>query len=84
MSLDFRRATRADLPGIVQMIADDQIGQKREDASVPLNPAYLAAFEAILAGATKASVDGEMLTATGAISPDWMQQARKLLPAAGR
>lgn len=47
MSLDFRRATRADLPIIIQMIADDQIGQKREDASVPLNPAYLAAFEAI-------------------------------------
>jgi GNAT superfamily N-acetyltransferase len=47
MSLDFRRATRADLPSIIQMIADDQIGQKREDASVPLNPAYLASFEAI-------------------------------------
>ena len=40
--------------------------------------------EAILAGATKASVDGEMLTATGAISPDWAQQAQKLLPAASR
>jgi len=47
MSLDFRRATQADLPIIIQMIADDQIGQKREDASVPLNPAYLAAFAAI-------------------------------------
>jgi GNAT superfamily N-acetyltransferase len=47
MSLDFRRATGADLPAIIQMIADDQIGQKREDASVPLNPAYLAAFAAI-------------------------------------
>ena len=47
MSLGFRRATRADLPIIIQMIADDQIGRKREDASVPLNPAYLAAFEAI-------------------------------------
>jgi GNAT superfamily N-acetyltransferase len=47
MSLAFRRAQRADLPAIIQMIADDQIGQKREDASVPLNPAYLAAFAAI-------------------------------------
>lgn len=47
MSLGFRRATRDDLPAIIQMIADDQIGQKGEDASVPLNPAYLAAFEAI-------------------------------------
>lgn len=47
MSLTFRRATRADLPITIAMIADDQIGQKREDASVPLNPAYLAAFEAI-------------------------------------
>lgn len=45
--LDFRRATRADLPIIIQMIADDQIGRKREDDSIPLNPAYLAAFAAI-------------------------------------
>lgn len=43
----FRRATRADLPIIVQMIADDQIGRKKEDTTNPPNPAYLAAFDAI-------------------------------------
>ena len=43
----FRRARAADLPAIVAMLADDDLGAGREDASVPLNPRYLAAFEAI-------------------------------------
>ena len=43
----FRRARVADLPAIVAMLADDDLGAGREDASVPLNPRYLAAFEAI-------------------------------------
>ena len=43
----FRRARAADLPAIVAMLADDALGAAREDASVPLNPRYTAAFEAI-------------------------------------
>lgn len=43
----FRRARLADLPAIVAMLADDALGAGREDASVPLNPRYTAAFEAI-------------------------------------
>ena len=43
----FRRARAADLPAIVAMLADDDLGAGREDASVPLNPRYVAAFEAI-------------------------------------
>jgi ribosomal protein S18 acetylase RimI-like enzyme len=43
----FRRATEADLPAIVAMLADDGLGQGREDASLPLAPAYLDAFAAI-------------------------------------
>ena len=40
-----RRATRADLPGIIAMIADDQLGAIRESVD-HLTP-YEAAFEAI-------------------------------------
>ena len=43
----FREATEADLPAIVAMLADDHLGAKREDASLPLDPGYLAAFAAI-------------------------------------
>ena len=46
-SLDIRDATPADLPAIIAMLADDALGSVREDASLPLDPAYLAAFEAI-------------------------------------
>ncbi|EHK66169.1 GNAT family N-acetyltransferase [Achromobacter arsenitoxydans] len=45
--LVFRRARLADLPAIVAMLADDALGAAREDASVPLNPSYTAAFGAI-------------------------------------
>jgi ribosomal protein S18 acetylase RimI-like enzyme len=43
----FRRATRADLEAIVDMLVDDYIGATREDGSRPLNAKYLAAFAAI-------------------------------------
>ena len=45
--LHFRRATRADLEAIVAMFADDELGRLREDASLPLNQKYTAAFENI-------------------------------------
>lgn len=45
--LVFRPATADDLPTIIKMIADDQLGQAREDASVPLDRCYLDAFAAI-------------------------------------
>lgn len=47
--LHIRDATRADLPAIVAMLADDIKGAAREDASLPLDPGYGAAFEAITA-----------------------------------
>lgn len=43
----FRRATAADLPAIVALLADDELGKAREDAGPPLNPRYAAAFAAI-------------------------------------
>ncbi|WP_425354538.1 GNAT family N-acetyltransferase [Jiella sonneratiae] len=45
--LDIRRATPADLPVIVAMLADDIRGKARDDPSLPLDPAYEAAFAAV-------------------------------------
>lgn len=39
-SLIFREAEEADLPQLVEMLANDQLGNKREDFSTPINPAY--------------------------------------------
>lgn len=43
----FRRATRADLPAIIALLADDPLGSGREDPADPPNPRYVDAFEAI-------------------------------------
>jgi GNAT superfamily N-acetyltransferase len=43
----FRRARAADLPDIVALLADDTLGQHREDASSPPNPRYVEAFQAL-------------------------------------
>ncbi len=45
--LHFREAREADLPQLIKMLADDQLGASREDYSGELNPRYLAAFEEI-------------------------------------
>lgn len=42
-----RRATQADVPAIVALLADDPLGAAREDVSTPTAPAYLKAFNAI-------------------------------------
>jgi ribosomal protein S18 acetylase RimI-like enzyme len=46
-----RRATRADLPAIVRLLADDPLGATRERSVDPLPDAYGAAFDAIEAQA---------------------------------
>ncbi|MBV8392912.1 MAG: GNAT family N-acetyltransferase [Alphaproteobacteria bacterium] len=65
MSLSFRRATAADLPKIIAMLADDTLGQAREILSDPPDDAYVKAFEAIEADANQflavADRDGEMV-----------------------
>ena len=43
----FRRARRADLPALVALLADDEIGRTREDTTTPLNARYVRAFDAI-------------------------------------
>ncbi|AOB39940.1 GNAT family N-acetyltransferase [Bordetella parapertussis] len=46
-TLSFRRAAATDLPAIIALLADDALGQQREDPTMPPQPAYLAAFGAI-------------------------------------
>ena len=43
----FRLARRADLPAIVRMLADDDLGSQRERYEEPLPESYYAAFEQI-------------------------------------
>lgn len=43
----FRRAAANDVEAIVGLLADDMLGQTREDTTRPLNARYAAAFEAM-------------------------------------
>lgn len=47
--LSFRLAAEADLPAIVQMLADDALGASRENATGVLSEKYIQAFAAIQA-----------------------------------
>ena len=46
-ALAIRHATREDVPAIVRLLADDELGRQRESAEEPLPPSYFAAFAAI-------------------------------------
>lgn len=46
-AISFRLATRADLPSIVRMLADDDLGSQRERYEDPLPQPYYSAFEQI-------------------------------------
>ena len=48
MTVDFRPAIRADVECIVEMLADDPLGAKREHAVKPLPKSYYDAFEHIV------------------------------------
>jgi GNAT superfamily N-acetyltransferase len=45
--ISFRRARETDLPAIVAMLADDELGRQREDTSHPLAECYRSAFKAL-------------------------------------
>jgi GNAT superfamily N-acetyltransferase len=45
--MKFRKATANDIPSIVAMLADDELGKKREQFQIPLPSEYLIAFEKI-------------------------------------
>ena len=45
--IQFRDATREDLPDIVRLLSDDPLGSQRESDTSPLPKSYYSAFEAI-------------------------------------
>ncbi|HID69905.1 MAG TPA: GNAT family N-acetyltransferase, partial [Desulfobacterales bacterium] len=47
MKIIFREAVKEDIPCLVQMLADDALGENREDTSLSVNQNYMAAFHAI-------------------------------------
>ena len=47
MKTHFRKAIKKDLPSIIKMLVDDQLGSTREDPSESINPQYENAFEII-------------------------------------
>ncbi len=57
--ITFRDATLADLPVIVSLLAEDTLGEKREDPSLPLDPAYEQAFRSIAASADQRQIVAE-------------------------
>ena len=63
----FRLAKREDLPAIVRMLADDELGSRRERYDDPLPESYTVAFEQIDKDSNHelivAELDGEMVGA---------------------
>ena len=45
--LVFRKAGKVDIPNIVKLLADDELGFKREDYKIPLPKSYYDAFQNI-------------------------------------
>ncbi len=45
--LNYRQAKITDLRNLIAMLANDPLGQTREDTTVPTNPSYLKAFNYI-------------------------------------
>lgn len=47
MKINFRKAKKKDVPFIIEMLADDKLGELREDYNDPLPDSYYNAFNAI-------------------------------------
>lgn len=56
MSVKFRNATKADVPAVIELLKDDDLGALREDASIAV---YDAAFEAMQAEVGNTLIVGE-------------------------
>jgi len=60
----FRRASISDLPGMVALLADDDLGRRREQLGPPPHPNYEIAFNAIARDSNQllavAEQDGEL------------------------
>jgi GNAT superfamily N-acetyltransferase len=47
MNLNFRQADVSDIEALIRLLADDELGSKREDLTVPLNSRYTDTFQHI-------------------------------------
>ena len=65
LKLQIRLATRTEVPVIVRMLAEDELGAQRERYETPLPQAYYTAFEVIKADPNQelivAELDGEVV-----------------------
>lgn len=59
-TVSLRAAQAADLPAIIALIADDGLGRGRDDPSLPLDAAYLNAYDAMAADGNQAMLVGEL------------------------
>ncbi|MEO1160098.1 MAG: GNAT family N-acetyltransferase, partial [Pseudomonadota bacterium] len=67
MEVVLRQACKEDLPAIVALLADDGLGNGREDARLPLDEAYVSAFDALDGDPNQYLVvaqEGEIVAAT--------------------
>lgn len=60
LKLTYRTAGHDDLPELVTLLADDQLGTTREDPSLPLRAGYLRAFQSI-----NSDPNNELIVVTG-------------------
>ena len=58
--VSFRLARQADVPAIVRMLAEDELGSQRERFETPLPQAYYTAFEAIQADPNQELIVAEL------------------------
>ena len=65
VNLNFREANESNVPALVDLLADDVLGSKKVDISIPLNLNYLNAFHSIEADSnnelTVVEADGELV-----------------------
>ena len=47
MNLVFRKAIKNDIANLINLLADDELGSKREDTSLPMNQRYVDTFISI-------------------------------------
>src|SRR5205085_3121942 len=52
-------ARRADLAAIIRLLADDELGARREKVADPVRPSYLRAFDALTAQKGNGLIVGE-------------------------
>jgi GNAT superfamily N-acetyltransferase len=73
--VNFRKATEDDVSTIVEMIADDELGKKRENFQIPLPKEYLEAFGKINADENQELivVENENLEIIGTLQISFIQ-----------